>query len=321
MWVLKEFIDLNDKVFGRAERKIKIGNETNYKVATKYIFVEILVKQVKFENNVLRITGEIQNETEHTAIGVSQTLTYNLGDNIKVQKKNVLEYQKKLINNAIQSKNSHNLVVLLDKDDMLVFEYSSLSYKILLEKSGLGSKKYKKLEVDENEEKYNMIKDILNRDYANIVFAGPSLFKDNLQKYVMDKTKKKILTLKWGDVSTSSISNLIREINKSSIMSDSQISHENEFLSKLLKNIDKGEKYVYGIDNTFECANTGRCEVLLVTNKLIDSLREEQKNYLELNEIMRTVEKLNGELIIVDSKNQSGKILDGLGGIGAILRY
>jgi stalled ribosome rescue protein Dom34 len=321
MWVLSQFVDLNDRVFGRAERKVKIGNETNYKVVKKLIFVELLVKQVKFENEVLRVTGEIQNETEFSAVGVSQTLTYNLGDKIKLQKQTVLEYQKKMIDNAIKSKNSYNLVVLLDKDDMVVFEYSSFSYKVLFEKSGLGSKKYKSLEIDENEEKYELIKDILKRDYASIIFAGPSLFKDKLQKYVGDKLGIKILTIKWNEVSSGSISNLIREINESSLVFNSQISHENKYLSKLLENINKGKKYVYGRENTYESVNAGRCEVLLVSTKFIDSLREDSNSYAELNEIMKTAERLNCELVIVDSKNQSGKVLDGLGGIGGVLRY
>ena len=36
---------------------------------------------------------------------------------------------------------------------------------------------------------------------------------------------------------------------------------------------------------------------------------------------MRIAEQLNAELVIVDSKNETGRQLDGLGGIASILRY
>ncbi|MFW6285698.1 MAG: hypothetical protein ACOC16_00845 [Nanoarchaeota archaeon] len=321
LWILSQYINVDDKIFGKAQRKVKIGSETNYKVSKKNIFVELLVKQVKFENKQLRIIGEIQNETQFTTIGMSQSLSYNLSDKIKLEKNTVLKYQKKLIENTIKSKNSYNLVVLLDKDDIVVFEYSSFSYNILFHKTGLGSKKYTNTQINQEKEKYDLIKEFLQRDYSNIIFVGPGLFKNDLQKYTSNNISKKILTLKYNEINLHNISKLIREINKKAIFEDSQISYENKYISKLLENINKSSKYAYGKDNVYNSVNIGSCETLLVTTKFIDNLKENLNEYLELNEIMKTVENLNGELVIVDSKYENGRILDGIGGIGAILRY
>ncbi len=114
LWVLSQFIVPDDKLYGKTERKVKIGSETNYKVTKKLIYVELLVKNIKFESNVLRTTGEILNETEFTSVGASHSLSFKIGDKIKIEKKNVLKFEKKLIENAINSKKSLNLLVLLD---------------------------------------------------------------------------------------------------------------------------------------------------------------------------------------------------------------
>jgi protein pelota len=59
---------------------------------------------------------------------------------------------------------------------------------------------------------------------------------------------------------------------------------------------------------------------LLVTEQLIETLRE-KKRYPELNEIFDAVEATKAEIHIISSKYEAGEKLDGLGGIGAILRY
>ncbi|MDA3854799.1 MAG: hypothetical protein PF569_00970 [Candidatus Woesearchaeota archaeon] len=320
LWILSQFIIPLDKVSGKTERKVKIGSETNYKVVKKLIFVELKINTVKFENEQLRLTGIIQNETEFTAVGATHTLSYSLGDKIEIKKTSILKFEEKLIKNAIESKNSHNLLVLLDKDELIASEFSEISFKVLFQEKGLGSKKYNDEQINEEEQKFKLIQDLLKRNYSKIIFAGPSLFKDKLQKYIKDKLGIESLSISFPDVNSNSVQKAIKKINESGVLGDSQLSHENEYISKLLENINKDAKFSYGYDNVLESVSTGSCDVFMITTKLIDKKKEEN-SYIELNDIMRSVEQINGELVIINSKNEPGKILDGLGGIGAILRY
>ena len=57
-----------------------------------------------------------------------------------------------------------------------------------------------------------------------------------------------------------------------------------------------------------------------VTDKLIQNLREAD-DFAKLDILMRTADKSDTSIHIVSSENEGGKKLDGLGGIGAILRY
>ena len=320
MWILSQVLNPNDKLYATTERKVKIGNETNYKIVKKLIFVELLVRQVKFENEVLRVTGEIQNETEFTAKGASHTLKFNLGDKIKIAKKELFKFEEKMINNAIDSKKSHNLLVLLDKDTMVVSEFSAFSYKVIFSKSGLGSKKYHSVDINEEEEKLGLVENLLEKKYNNIIFAGIGIYKDKFAKYVKDKLGLKILTFAYPDVRSQVISKVVKKISESGILQDSQLAYESEYMQIFLENINKGEKYVYGEENVSNSVNAGSVEVFLITTDFIAE-KKEKEMYLEISNLMKLVEQLNGKLVMIDSKGENGKILDGLGGLGAILRY
>jgi len=320
LWTLSQFIVPDDTLEGKTERKVKIGTETNYKVVRKLIYIKLLTKSVKFENETLRITGEIQNETEFTSVGHSHTLSFSIGDKILITKKDILKFEEKLIKNACDTKNTHNLLILTDKDEMIISEFTNFNYKIFFHKKGLGNKKYIQTEIDEQEQKFFEIENYLKKDYSSILISGPGIYKEKLSKYIIDKTNKKILTFQWPDVNSNSVQKCINKINESGLILSSDLAIEQENISKLLENINKNKCYIYGYENTINKINEGSCETLIITTKLIDEKKEENK-YQELNEYFKLVEQLNGKLVIINSKNEPGRILDGLGGIAGILRY
>ena len=319
LWVLSQFIVSGDKIEATTERKVKIGDD-RAKQVKKIIRIELNVKKTKFEHNILRITGEILNETEFTSIGQSHTLNFNVSDKVKIKKNSILKFEEKILKRALESKKSLNLLILLDKDELVAAEFGDFSFSILYEKQGLGSKKGNNEEINEEEEKFKILQDTLKRDYSNIIFAGPGNAKESLKKYIDSKLKISIVTFAWSDVSNLSIQKVIRKIHESSILKDSRLAEESQGINELLKRIHKKEKSIYGYDNTVLAVNEGKVEELIISTKLIDQFKEEDK-YLELNELMRNTENLNGNLIIADSKNEPGKILDGLGGIAALCRY
>ena len=57
-----------------------------------------------------------------------------------------------------------------------------------------------------------------------------------------------------------------------------------------------------------------------MTDSFIHKIREKEK-YEELDIVMKITDQTKGEINIISSEHESGKKLDGLGGIGAILRY
>ena len=59
---------------------------------------------------------------------------------------------------------------------------------------------------------------------------------------------------------------------------------------------------------------------MLITDDLIHKKRQEEK-FEEIDFLMRKVESMQGKIHLISSEHSGGKKLDGLGGIGSILRY
>ena len=49
--------------------------------------------------------------------------------------------------------------------------------------------------------------------------------------------------------------------------------------------------------------------------------KREENKYKGIEEIMKQIDNTKGDIFIISSEHEAGKKLDGLGGIGAILRY
>jgi protein pelota len=79
-------------------------------------------------------------------------------------------------------------------------------------------------------------------------------------------------------------------------------------------------KAEYGIKNIKKAIEMGAVSVLLITDSLIHKKRQED-TFAEIENIMHDAENANGEICIISSEHEGGKKLDGLGGIGALLRY
>ncbi len=320
LWVLSQFIIPGDKVFATTERKVKIGSGDKAKQVKKIIFVDLDVRKTNFDSSVLRISGNICNETEFTAVGQSHSLNFGVNDKLKILKKSILKFEEKLLDNAINSKKTKNFLVLFDKDELIASEFSDFNYSILFDKNGLGSKKYHLEELNEEEQKFKILEPFLKRDYSNVIFSGPGIYKEKLAKYIKDKTGQKIIIYPWTDVSNSAVAKCLKGISNSGVLENSQLSKESDSVSKLLLNINAGNKNCYGYENCVESINSGAVEELLISTKLIENSKEDG-TYTEINDLMKLVEQLNGSLVIVNSKNESGRILDGIGSVACILRY
>ena len=64
----------------------------------------------------------------------------------------------------------------------------------------------------------------------------------------------------------------------------------------------------------------GAVKILLITDSLMQKLRE-KNDFQKLDILMKNVESQKGEIHIISTEHDSGKKLNGLSGIAAILRY
>ena len=148
--------------------------------------------------------------------------------------------------------------------------------------------------------------------------------KNRLQNYLREKhpeLAERVSAL----VSTSSagqagVYEAIRSGALDKILANMRIVEESQAVKELLTRIAKDDgKAVYGEEQTEKATQYGAVETLLITDEKLRTAQEERRRALE--NIMHSVERQRGKIIIVSTEHEAGKNLRSLGGIAALLRF
>ena len=240
LWTLSEIISPESIVYSSTKRKVALGNDKTKQI-TKIIFVELKVQKTSFENDILRISGEIQNETEFTAVGQAHTLSFNVNDTIKFKKDKFLKYEQNMLDKSIESKQTQNLLILLDKDEMIVSSFNEYNFKVLANEKNLGSKKgYANISINEEEEKFKIIESLFSKDYNSIVLMGPGNSREKFKKFLSTKNIK-TLSLAFSQVGSNFVEKAIAKVQESNLIGENQIAREQKEIDLLLVAIEKNQ--------------------------------------------------------------------------------
>ena len=264
LFILSQILSKEDKCQKIIQRKVKIDG-VREKQITKTFNLEIEIKKIEFIEEKLKINGEILNENEFVAKKSNQSFIYEINDIIEFEKKNFLKFEEKLFEKGLNSKQSLNFCIIFDKDNILAFEFSEFNFTFLFEKNNLGSKK-NYYEINEEEEKYNLIKEYLNKNYENFIFASTFNFNKKLKKFCQSKIKNiKIFEIEFCDISRKRIINLIEKINSKNLIDNNNLSNQKKFVDIFLMNLKNEEKYSYNYEEIKNYILESRCEIILIT--------------------------------------------------------
>ena len=86
-----------------------------------------------------------------------------------------------------------------------------------------------------------------------------------------------------------------------------------KIVEKLFEEIAKNGNFAYGFDEVKNALDAGAIETLLVTDKLVRTKKAD--------ELLEKAKKTKSKFMIISTVHDSGKKLEGLGGVGALLRY
>ena len=155
----------------------------------------------------------------------------------------------------------------------------------------------------------------------NVILASPAFYKEELAKKITSpELKKKIVLATCFDVGESGIYEVLKRPELQNVLKNNRAREEQLLVEELLVGINKNSAVAYGWKEVAKAVETGAVKDLLVTDMLIKQLKEEGK-FLELDQLMKTVDASQGKIHLLSSENEGGKKLNGLGGIGALLRY
>ncbi len=327
IYVLSNVIDAHDRVKSRTLRKIKIGDEDsrNQSAVKKQVTLTIDVEKVDFSKHspVLRISGKIIEGPEDIPRGSFHTITVEENSQITIMKDKWLGFQLDKIRDACKAKYHGIILLIFDRDEGFFVLVEKYSHKILSEiKGDVNRKRYaEKKSGNFFEQLSSALKEYAERyKESRIVIASPVFWKEELFAIIDDSLKPRVTLSSCSSVDSTAIEEVLKRPELKSALKDARLNEEIEIMNRLLVEISKNNLGVYGLKETEYCANIGAVETLIVTDGLLSKSRDSGL-YYKMQAIMKNVESMKGRVVIISSDNSSGKSLDSLGGIGALLRY
>ena len=323
LWYLSHLIDQTDIIRGKTTRKIKIGDSENAKSVKKTYTLSIQAETVELTENSVRVNGKVMEETEDVPKGSYQSITLEEASEFSIEKSQWLSYQKQKLQEACEKKYDY-LLCLFDREEVLFALTKKFGYEILTTLKGEVQKKAKAVEIKKDfQEEIIKALEAYHQRYkpSAIILASPAFYKEDLyKKMTPSELKKKIVLATCSDISERSLDEVMRRPELAETLKHSRARQEQILVEELLKEINRDDKAAYGWKEVKDAVNSGSVLKLLLTDDFIHK-RRLSGGFAEIDQSMRTVDSLQGEIHIISSESDAGKKLNGLGGIAVILRY
>ncbi|MBU4502121.1 MAG: mRNA surveillance protein pelota [Nanoarchaeota archaeon] len=331
LWVLSQIIEPKDLVKARTLRKIKLGQEGDRKsnVVKKPVTLMIEVEKVEFHkySNSLRVSGIITEGPDDIPHGSHHTIDVNENTTLTINKEKWLGFQIDKVKDAASDKTSQVLICVMDRDEACFALVKKYGYDYLSELQGDVQKK----EMDSKPAKGDFYTQVISvlKEYVErynievIVIASPAFWKEDLMKVMKQKYSDlvpKVIISTCNATGKNGINEVLKRPEISSALKQERVIKETALVEELLVEISKNNLAVYGLEQTKSAAESGAIKNLLITDKLIQELRKKEE-YEKLDSIMKLVDQSGGDIVIISEEHDAGKKLQGLGGIGGILRY
>jgi len=326
LWYLSHLVDPGDFVRSKTTRKIKIGDNENAKVVKKTVTLTIEAEKVEYvaENNILRINGKITLGPEEYPKGSYQNISLEEGSEFRLEKVHWMKFQKDKLKEASEKKYNY-LICLFDREEALFALTKKSGYQILSKANSDLPKKGNPSPAQQSNFYQEIIKalDTYQARYKteNIILASPAFYREDLLKQVKDKDlKAKIVSVVCNSVSDPALDEVMRRPELKEVLKQSKNREEILLVEELLEEIGKNGLYSYGKKEVLGAVEAGAVSRLLLTDKFVQKERTDG-DYSQIDEALKLVDNLKGEVHIISSENDAGKKVDGLGGIAGILRY
>ncbi|AJF61513.1 TPA: mRNA surveillance protein pelota [Candidatus Woesearchaeota archaeon] len=327
LWYLTYIIEKSDILKASTYRKVKLGkeDERNTKIIRKPVTLAIEVDKIEFSkySNVLRVSGIIREGPDDIPLGSHHTISLEGGTEFSLQKQALLKYQIEKLEESAEGLNSKIMLVVHDREEAYFAQLKKYGFEMLGQIKGDVQKKADvktetsdffaaiKKTVEDYDKRHN---------FSNIIIASPGFWKEYIQKIITGDLKKKVVYATCSSVGVNGINEVIKRDEVQQVLKLEKFADESRKVEGFLGEIAKKGKAQYGLKEIKEAVDSGAVSELLVTDRLIQKKRQDN-TFEQVEYMMKAVENMQGEVHIISSEHEAGSKLDGLGGMGAILRY
>jgi len=320
LWHLHNLVEPGDLVraftYRREEAATdKLRPERGEKVRVK---LGIKVDQTEYQDfsDRLRITGVIVEGPQD--LGRHHTLNLTIGDDITLVKDVWRDHHLRRIKEAVDATERPQVAILaIDDEEALIAEVRQMGIReVAMIRADHHGKMFPG--SDTRTAYFTEILSKLNSMEVGpaLLVVGPGFEREEFAKFVREKKPElaaKIRSHGTSQAGMAGIQEAMRSGLGAKILEETRVAQETRLVETLLEEIAKGGLYAYGPDEVGTAVDAGAVETLLVTDAKVKDLAVE--------DLMRRVESARGRVVIVSSRHEAGKKLEGLGGLGAVLRF
>ena len=334
LWVLYNVVYKGDRVYAKTTREIKVDEESSRPTESKrvsvYLGIRVEKKLFQRRTDRLRINGPVVEAPETFGIkGSYHTITVSADRPVTIVKDEWLIHDLERIERATKEDTLPIIVVSIDDEEACIAVLHQSDFEV---KANISARLPGKLEAEKRESAtQGYFKEILqclsvawDEKHGLIAVVGPGFWKESFVKHVKDKRadiSKSIATV--GAAGSGGIGGA-REALRSGVLSkvskESRIIEETTVVEEFLARLGSQHGDVaYGLEEVRKAVEYGAVELFLIADELLREADDAERNSLE--DLMKSVEKMRGKVMIIDSEHEAGRKLLGLGGIAALLRF
>lgn len=291
------------------------------KAEKKRMKVGIRVSEVKFHEftDRLRIHGTIEEGPQD--LGSFHTLNIDADkmDKLSIVKEQWKDHQLQRIDEAVKlSKQAILTFVSLDDDNatIAVLRQSGVQWITDIDSKRSGKMYESK---DTESEYFGEIISVVrtNKTKAStLVIVGPGFTKEHFVKHGKEKEPQifdKFIVHGTGDSGMNGVQEAIRTGIIKQVTKENRVVFETSLVEKLFEEIKKDGLATYGEKEVKNALMNGAVERLII----IDVLVRQEKG----EELLKLAKQNNSEFTIINTMHEAGEKLEGIGGVGALLRF
>lgn len=306
LWFLKDWIMPRDKVRKLTQRTKLDGREK------KTCKLTIEVEKIKYENQRLRLTGEITEGVEDIELGYH---TFNLteeDETFDIWKDNSSSEIWDELSEREDQRHYEVLFALIEKGgaDFYVVRESGIEDLSGVHENVPG----KMYETDtEGSDFHNRVKEIIERvsgEMDNVILCGPGHEKNKLKEELSQEVQNKTFLQDTSVTGQTGLNEAIKRGALKKVVESSRIEEETSAVEEFFQELQKDGKAAFG-EPVKEMIDKGAVKTLLITTK---RKREDP-------DLIKRVSQMGGNVQVVNTDHEAGERLENMSGLAAILRY
>lgn len=332
LWHLYNVIYKGDEVYAYTSRAIKSDTESSRPKSGERVsaFMGVTVESVGWDKFLgkLRVHGLICHAPDIIPTSAHHTISITLNQPLTIVKK---EWPKHLLDRLERASETEKpmLIISIDDEGFTIAETKQYGVEIKIEERLRLPGKHEADKRVEATKAYfrkalNSLNQLWTANHNPIVIVGVGFVKNDFASYLQEEAQEiahSVTDLKSvNNGGTAGIYEALRSGILLKAAHKLRVAEETEVMEEVMKRLGKGENTImYGLESVENSIRLGAVEKLILADTTLRDADEDQR--LKLEELMREVEKRNGNVTVISTEHEAGSKLLSLGGIAALLRF